>query len=177
MPDEKSISVEFLWECFTPDFDTGSLTWRKRPDNHFTSARSAKTSNGNNAGLEAGTLNKRGYMRVKIGQRIYPKHRIIYSMFVGRWYDGVLDHLNRKRDDNRICNLVESSPEENSKNLSLSKRNKSGCSGVTFNNQKDKWEVRFRVNGSPKRFGYFINLEDALKVAEKERCTAGYRID
>lgn len=171
------MDIDFLWECFIPNFETGSLIWKERPCSHFSSTRSKNISNGNNAGTEAGTLNKRGYLRVKIGQKTYPKHRILYSMFIGRWYTGVIDHLNRNRDDNRIFNLSESSPVKNSKNMSLSKRNSSGCPGVTFNKNKGKWEVRFRVNGIPKRFGYYDDLSDAILIASKEREKAGYRTD
>lgn len=47
-------------------------------------------------------------------------HRFIWECFYVIIPEGkVIDHINDKRDDNRLCNLQSMTPSENTKNISL----------------------------------------------------------
>lgn len=48
-----------------------------------------------------------------------------------------------------------------------SKRNTSGCPGVYWKREKNKWQARIYFNGKDKHLGYFDNKEEAIK-ARKE---------
>lgn len=49
---------------------------------------------------------RNGYKRITYKGRLYTSHRLIYSAFYGEIPKGyVIDHINGKRDDNRIENL------------------------------------------------------------------------
>ena len=54
-----------------------------------------------------GSLHKQtGYCRIVINQRQYSIHRLVLEAFVGNCPDGMtVDHVNRNRSDNRLCNL------------------------------------------------------------------------
>lgn len=47
-----------------------------------------------------------GYLRVTIGKKRYRIHRLVYETFVGPIPEGYqIDHINEKRQDNRLVNL------------------------------------------------------------------------
>ena len=58
----------------------------------------------------------------------------------------VVDHINHNKLDNRKVNLRVCTDMENSKNKGLRKDNKSGVTGVVWNNEKNKWTVNIRCN-------------------------------
>ena len=81
--------------------------------------------------------------------------------------DRVVDHINRVKHDNRKSNLRICTQAENSKNLSISKNNTSGITGVSWYKKNSKWIAQIRINRKLVHLGYFENLEDAAK-ARKE---------
>lgn len=58
-------------------------------------------------GDPAGSRDRDGYIVINIGGKIYKAHRLAWLYYYGEWLpkDRVMDHINRKRDDNRIDNL------------------------------------------------------------------------
>lgn len=46
---------------------------------------------------------------------------------------------------------------------------KSGERGVSWDSTRSKWCVRLYYQGKQKHFGYFINLEEAIEIARKEK--------
>jgi hypothetical protein len=74
--------------------DTGALAWRVD--------RSIRVL----AGMLAGTRNCDGYTQVQIGSRRFYAHRLAWYLHHGQDPgDLQVDHINRDRSDNRICNL------------------------------------------------------------------------
>ena len=59
------------------------------------------------AGSAAGTINSYGYVVIKIGGRFYKGHRLAWYLAHGEWPPrGMeIDHINRIKGDNRLCNL------------------------------------------------------------------------
>lgn len=52
-----------------------------------------------------GSLDKYGYLIIKIKGKQYKAHRLVYAYFNNKFPDGEIDHKNRCRTDNRIENL------------------------------------------------------------------------
>ena len=75
--------------------DTGGFTWV------IDRGRRGK------AGALAGTINKRGYVIIKINYQLYKAHRLAWYLGHGEWPapDMEIDHINRIKGDNRLCNL------------------------------------------------------------------------
>lgn len=84
-------------------------------------------------GEVAGYVNKMGYVQISISGYTYLAHRLAWTITHGDYPDGeqpFIDHINGKRDDNRIANLRDSSGAENNRNRQMSSDNTSGIVGV-----------------------------------------------
>jgi len=97
-------------------------------------------------GEEIGNLKKNGYLSFGIDNNEYLVHRIAYFMYYGIMPKDQIDHINHKRNDNRIDNLRCADGFENHQNMSLSKRNSTGIVGVSFDNARQKWIAQIYVN-------------------------------
>ena len=71
-------------------------------------------------------MDSKGYIRVKLDGRTYPKHRVIAEQFIPN-PDNLpdVDHINRNRADNRLENLRWVSRADNN-------RNRSACNGFKY---------------------------------------------
>ena len=135
------------------EYIDGYLIWKIRP------ARRVKV------GDIAGYKNNEGYMVLRIKNKQLKVHRIIWEMHNDKIPDGMeIDHINHKRDDNRIDNLRLVNRKENSMNFSLSVLNKSGFIGVTWNKRLCKWQSNITVNGKQIYLGVFDIIDDAVKA-------------
>jgi hypothetical protein len=105
-----------------------------------------KTSN-RRAGTLAGTLGRDGYVIICIKKRTYRAHRLAWLHITGSWPENQIDHKNRVRNDNRLCNLRDCSGTVNQHNSGLRSDNKSGLRGVSYNQKRQKWEVRMKLHG------------------------------
>lgn len=84
--------------------------------------------------------------------------------------DGLVDHANGVRLDNRRANLRVVTPAQNSQNVALSQRNKTGFRGVWFNRRLGKYGAQVgRVY-----LGLFDTAEEAGEAAEAKRRELGY---
>ncbi len=91
-------------------YEDGKLFWTQ------------STSNKVKVGQEVGTTKPDGYVHVQLFNKKYYTHRIIWEMFNGKIPDGLqIDHINSKRDDNRISNLQLVTNKKNSQRRSNSK--------------------------------------------------------
>lgn len=67
-------------------------------------------------GKEAGGVHWEGYRRLAVRKKHYLAHRVIWLHYYGEWPNGIIDHINRNRSDNRIENLRVVSDKESSRN-------------------------------------------------------------
>ena len=124
------------------------------------------------AGTRAGGLNiSIGYRYLMFDKINYLEHRVIWLLTTGDWPKQEIDHINRIRDDNRLCNLREVTRLENSLNSPL--RNSNRAHGVHWVKASNKYKVVFRINGVDKYFGYFSDYDEACKIAEQAKQKLG----
>ena len=120
-------------------------------------------------GSVAGYLNTIGYVVIQIaGEKIHA-HRLAWLYVHGNWPANEIDHINRKRNDNRIANLRDATRSENIHNASESPRNTSGYRGVTWNSRRKKWQAQIMANKKYLFLGLYHCPKQAAEVVEAKR--------
>ena len=103
-----------------------------------------------------------GYYKVKVEGKMKCWHRLVWEFFNGEIPAGLqVDHINNKRDDNRIINLQLLSRKDNSRFQMKQKNNTSGFPGVAWDKSRNKWLSQIRINGKSKHLGLFETAEVA----------------
>lgn len=95
-------------------------------------------------GLVAGTP-RVGYVIVKIDQLQILGHRLAWFYVYGEWPEGVIDHINAIRSDNRIENLRVTSITENARNRLHGTRG--GLLGARFDKRRGTWFATITRDG------------------------------
>lgn len=143
-----SLTVERLKQVLRYEPDTGyfysvDTNWRRR--------------NG-----PVGCLYKIGYRYICIDRIRYRAHRLAWLYIHGEWPSGELDHINGKRDDNRIANLRIVNRVQNLANRSLAvASNKTGFAGVCATRHKTTWKASIVTDGRRIYLGSFKTKEEA----------------
>lgn len=88
--------------------------------------------------------------------------------------EAVVDHINHRRDDNRLSNLRFSNVNENAKNISLRNDNTTGHMGVIFHKLAKKYQAKISVNGKRIYLGLFEKYSDAVFAREVAERKCGY---
>jgi len=147
---------------------TGEFIWRHRPDG-------ANTFNARYAGKPAFTSDDgNGYRTGGVNGRKYQAHRVAYAIHWGHWPLNQIDHINGRRDDNRIENLRDVTCGENLRNARLSKNNRSGFVGVSWHGLSQKWQAYIWAAGKGKNLGHFTNIDDAVEARRLAAVKYGY---
>lgn len=122
-------------------------------------------------GDRPGGLSPQGYWYIGIGGNQYPAHRLAWFYVHKQWPDGVIDHINRNRLDNRISNLRCVTYSKNLHNA-VAARASSGVRGVNKvapnreKRTKKIWSARIRVADKNYWLGNYYTIEEA-KAARK----------
>lgn len=107
--------------------------------------------------------NSEGYIRIRLGKKMYAGHRLAWLWVHGNLPDGEIDHINGVKHDNRICNLRDVSHAINAANLVGPQANSTtGHLGVT--RYKRKWRAQISVSGKMRYIGLFATPEDAHRA-------------
>jgi hypothetical protein len=112
-------------------------------------------------GQRAGHLQKSGYVAIGYEGKYYKAHRLAWLFTYGEWPLKDIDHINRRKDDNRIANLRECTSAQNQANRRANKNNSTGYRGVSFHRKIGKFHAAIRVNWKPIHLGYFSTAEEA----------------
>jgi hypothetical protein len=148
--EEEMIDQETVKKLFYYDADSGMLLWRNASSRNVKPWQEAKAPNGH------------GYYSVKINNKSYLVHRVIWLYVYGNFPQSDIDHKNRIRNDNRLCNLRAVTRTDNCQNISLPSHNKSGHLGVSWFKSHNCWTVYVKVDKKNKWLGYYKNLDAAI---------------
>ena len=100
-------------------YANGVLYWERPKSNRIRKGDVAGTEHGN------------GYLKVRLGDKVYYAHRLVYYMHHG-WMPEQIDHINGNRSDNRIDNLRAATKSQNALNSRMPKNNTSGVKNVSW---------------------------------------------
>lgn len=110
-------------------YNDGNLIWN------------VSTSNRVKVGDKAGNIRKDGYKEIKVNNKRYLVHRLIWEIHYGYISkDKQIDHINGIRSDNRIENLRLVTNGQNQLNSKLRLSNKIGIKGI-YRSSKNKWAI------------------------------------
>ena len=101
---KQALTADIARRFLAYDPETGVITWRISPRYGIAD------------GSIAGSVIKRGYITVTFLGFNVTAHRLAWLLHHGVWPARVIDHINRVKTDNRICNLRDVSQAENLKN-------------------------------------------------------------
>ena len=77
---------------------------------------------------------------------------------------GEIDHINRVRNDNRLCNLRDATKEINTQNASVRVDSPYGIRGVTKHKYSNKYRARIQANKKAILLGLFDTPEEAASA-------------
>lgn len=147
------------------DYDpgTGLLFWRVRED---VPARTNKRFAGKPAGGPDGQY---GYITIRLYDRLYQAHRLVWLHVHGVWPEAVLDHIDGNPTNNRLENLRPATRAENN-------RNKIGkgvtpYKGITREPGTNRWVAQIQLGKKNHRLGSF----DTPELAHAAYCEAAAR--
>jgi hypothetical protein len=119
----------------------------------------------NRSGKILSTSNSNGYLRMTI-ESDGKKYQILQHRFGWYFVHGYipecLDHINRESTDNRLINLREVTPSQNSFNCKNTK-------GYSFSKSKNRYRASIMVNGKIKTIGYYQREEDAAEAYSRAK--------
>lgn len=148
-------SLERVRELLDYNPETGQFVWR------------VSRSGNARAGSIAGGINGDGYLIISIDDRPQKAHRLAWLSVYGVWPTNPLDHINRVKSDNRICNLREVTVTENTQNRSAFRNNKTGFKGVHFDKTSALYRAQIRHMGKLHRLGRFKTPEEAFAAYQQ----------
>lgn len=107
-----------------------------------------------NDGNGAGTLHHTGYKVVRINNKEYKVHRLIWIMFNGDIPNKMfIDHIDRNKLNNKIENLRLATNQENNRNNS--------SNGFTWEPKRKVFRVGICIDGKKKYIGRYDTIIDA----------------
>jgi hypothetical protein len=158
-----NLTAEQMREFFTYDPDTGEI-------------RNAKARSHTHADKVVGCINSTGYLLCTIGGVKYRAHRLAWLYVYGKWPDGHIDHINRNRLDNRICNLRDVTAVQNHQNRQKATSTSSGRLGVTYSSRAKAWRAKITVNHKVIHLGDFKDLDAAIRAREASERQYGFSL-
>lgn len=132
---------------------------------HYTGIFTWKTSRGcKRAGQVAGKQLITGHISIKVNRKSHLAHRLAWLFVYGDWPVCHLDHIDQNPSNNRINNLREVTRSQNMQNQGKHKTNTSGFKGVTFHNNRKKWQAQIQAQGKRIYLGLFDTKEIAYSA-------------
>jgi len=148
------ITQERLKSLLTYDPDTGEFRWRVRRPRCSIDA-------------VAGTTTYHGYTTIKLNGVTYRAHRLAWLYVFGAWPASELDHINRRREDNRITNLREATRFSNCQNREKLSGAHSRYIGVSKGFAGKGWRAYIDKNGRRTCLGVFPTEQAAAAARQK----------
>lgn len=154
--------------------ETGVLTWKHRPENHFKCLGVFKAWNTRFSGKPAGSPNGSGYRQVNLDGKVYLAHRVIWTMVHGDLGPNDIDHINGDRSDNRLENIRSVSRTLNLRNSATKSRGAIGVCGVSRHTLTGKYRAYVGIDGKQVHLGFFENVDDAIAARAEANKAYGF---
>lgn len=126
--------------------ETGEFRWLVTPGRRI------------RAGDQAGYVDERGYVRLRLRGKAYRAHRLAWIYMTGEAPPALIDHADGNTANNRWANLREATPTQNCANSA--RRNACGYKGVK-KNRAGRFEASIRVDGRRQHLGTFNEARGA----------------
>jgi hypothetical protein len=174
LPDQETLLKLLRYEP-----ETGKLYWLERSIEMFShckqgAVRHCRAWNTKNAGNEAFTaISEYGHLRGCINRQFVHAHRVAWKMAYGEdpiW----IDHIDHNPQNNRLSNLRSVTHKENMRNGRLRRTNKSGQTGVCFNERDNRWVAGIVVDGRTIGLGYYRKKSDAVSARLEAEVRYGF---
>lgn len=126
-------------------------------------------------GSEVGCKMNNGYSVIRVGGKLLLAHRLAWLYVHGEWPQFQVDHINGKRDDNRIENLRDATAQINSQNT----RHGRGATGLLGAHiRDDHFRSSITVDGRLMNLGTFSTASEAhaAYLSAKRQLHAGCTI-
>lgn len=123
--------------------------------------RWASTGKGRSSS-SCGTVTNHGYVSICFKRKRYLAHVLAWFYVYGEWPSKEIDHKNRNTQDNRIDNLRLALHGQNLANAKRRTDNTSGCRGVCWDKQKQKWKVQVSIGPMRRIQKHFVEKQDAI---------------
>lgn len=108
---------------------------------------------------------KEGYRNIYYSGKSYRAARVAWFLYYGEQPPPEIDHKNGNSTDDRIENLREATPKQNTANKGMYRNNTSGHKGIFFRKDCNKWRVRLGNSGRI-ALGHFDTLEEAIDARD-----------
>ena len=143
------LDVDFIAELVGYDPNTGALTWKATGRPAFATIKSG------------------GYLHGSFAKRHLKAHRVAWALHYGQWPSGQIDHINGDKADNRIGNLRDTTPRQNSANGGKrpGRQPSSRFIGVCIC-KGNKWEAAVGHEGRTIRAGRFCDEIEAARARD-----------
>ena len=137
------------------DYSDDKLYWKVKPRNQI------------KIGDKAGSLINNGYYSIKINNKLYRTHRLIF-LYHYNYLPKFIDHIDNNPLNNKIENLRKVTMSQNIMNSRLNKNSSSQYKGVSWDKSTNKWLAQIRINNKQIHLGRFKSETDAA-IAYNEK--------
>jgi hypothetical protein len=138
------LTQERLKELFNYNPDTGIFT---RKCNKGKALKSNTVGN---------ISNSTGYIYIKIDYKLYSAHSLVFLYMLGKFSDGIIDHIDMNKLNNRFSNLRECSVSQNGFNAKCRRDNKLGIKGLAYVRANNQYQARITMNKRVYRKSYDV---------------------
>jgi len=107
-----------------------------------------------------GSLDKDGYLILKIKGKQFKAHRLAWTFYYGKEPNGVIDHINRIKTDNRIENLRDTTQQINILNTVRYPNKETGEIGI-YIDKTSGLNKKYALKKNKKTYRFYT-LEEAL---------------
>ena len=111
----------------------------------------------------SGDVRNDGYRQYSLNRKNFLSGRLCWFLHHGEWPDGEIDHINRDRLDDRICNL--SVVDRKANNANRDPHGEVKVRGVT--RVGGRYRVQSWIDNAYKHHGYFDTLEEAAAKSKE----------
>jgi hypothetical protein len=167
------MNADLAREMFQYDALTGVLYWRKRPVEHFKNQHGCNIFNARYAGKAVGTIDPDGYLMFTYRGRGFKVHRLIWLMETGEWPEGVIDHLDHDKTNNRMSNFRDVTKAANSKNMLRRKNPRTPALGIRIT-PAGRYSARITADRKGYHIGNFRCLTAAVFARLKAQRTHNF---